>query len=372
MNIKILIIALLTFTIFVVQQVQALEFIMKGRVNEMYDDNINTSPDNPESDWVTNMIFGMALKSEGKVSELALAGNIYQKYCVSHENMNDFYQDLMFAVNKRFYESFSIKVSDTLNHYPSAQSFDTLFGGSESTGGYLQNDFASGLTVYTTMGLFFTGVYNNSIRRNDSDIILDSFFNSPGAIAGYYFNSANIVRIGYQYSLMKYEDNSETKGQRNYAEYEMRLTSQIWGIVEGGYDYVENTAGESLNSRYRISLMKIVDERNQFDISFLKESTISNINNDTFNFWRISGSLKREVSSRTSINIAMFYGDGVYEESKVRDKLGGVSFGVALAFSESMNFNAGYIFSWSKVDNPEISETSYRRNQVYIGVSGEY
>jgi hypothetical protein len=50
MNIKALFFAILTLVILNFQQAYSLEFIVRGSDNEMYDDNINTSSDDPESD----------------------------------------------------------------------------------------------------------------------------------------------------------------------------------------------------------------------------------------------------------------------------------------------------------------------------------
>lgn len=372
MNIKILIIIILSFCIFVSEQAQAFEFIARGRANEMYDDNINTSPEDPESDWITNLMLGIALRSEGRTWEFELSGNLYQRFYVSHEEMNNFYQDMILSINKSFSENITLVISDTFQNYPSAQSFGSMFERGEDDEGYMRNDFASDLTFQLTQKLFFTGVYNNTILENDNRAIADSVLHRTGAIIEYYFNSANIVRAGYMYSLMKYDDDTDSRGERGYAEYEKFFTNQLRAIVNGGYDYVRMTDGESLNTRYMGSLIDEIDERNEFNISFLKESTISNITNDTFNNWRISAAFEREVSSRTSVDMTLFYGEGVYEVSRVREKLGGVAFNLGFAVSEFVDFEAGYTFVHSSSKQPGIDEASYSRNQVYVGVSGEY
>ena len=371
-NIKILIIIILSFCIFICEQAQAVEFIARGRANEMYDDNINTSPEDPESDWVTNLMLGVALRSEGRTREFELSGNLYQRFYISHEEMNEFYQDMILSINKSFTENITLVISDTFQNYPSAQSFGAMFERGEDDEGYMRNDFASGLTFQLTRKLFFTGVYNNTILKNDNRTIADSVLHSPGAIIEYYFNSANIVRAGYMYSLMKYDDGSESKGERGYVEYEKFFTNQLRGIVNGGYDYVRMADGESLNTRYMASLIDEIDERNELNISFLKESTISNITNDTLNNWRISAAFECEVSSRTSVDMTLFYGEGVYEVSRVRDKLGGFSSNLSFAVSEFVDFEAGYTFVYSSSKRPGLDEASYNRNQVYVGVSGEY
>lgn len=355
-----------------IKQVQAIEFIIRGNVNEMYDDNINTSQDDPETDWITNIMLGAAIRSEGRTRELELAGNIYQSYHLRNEEANEFYQDLVLEINKSLTENISVMLGDTLHHYPAAQSFDAMFERSETEDGYLRNDFFSGITLYVTRSLFLGGTYNNSILKNDSDLVLDSVLHNPGGVIGYYFNSANIIRAGYMYRLMKYDDSTEARGETGYAEYEKHFTSQLRAIAHGGYDYNTMEEGRSLSTSWLLSLIDDVDERNQINITFMKGSTISNISNDTLNNWRVSGTLTREVGNRTSADITIFYGDGTYEVSRERDRLGGASFGLSYVLSDFINLNAGYTFTWSSIKHPDTDEVSYKRNQVYAGISGEY
>jgi len=372
MNIKIFSLSIITLLLLLHYQTQALEFIVRGSVNEMYDDNINSSSIDPESDWVTNLMLGVAVRSEGHTRELELAGNIYQSLHLENQEANEFYQDATLSINKSFSENIAITISDTFQHYPEAQSYGAMFERSGVEDGYIQNDFASGLILYVTHKLFINGVYNNSIVENESEIVADSISHNPGGIIGYHFNSANIVRAGYIYSLMRYDNNTQARGDTGYAEYERHLTRQLRGIVHGGYDYNEMEEGESLSSRWLVSLIDDVDERNELNISFLKESSISNIINDTYNYWRVSGTLSREVSLRTSVNAEIFYGEGFYEISRVKNKFAGLSFDLAYALSDFVNLIAEYSFMWSRREEPLIDESSYERNQIYLGISGEY
>ena len=151
----------------------------------MYDDNINTSQDDPETDWITNIVLGAAIRSEGRTRELELAGNIYQSYHLRNEEANDFYQDLVLAINKTLTENIAIMLGDTLHHYPAAQSFDAMFERSEADEGYLRNDFSSGITLHVTRSLFLGATYNNSILKNAfnhsrirSDIDIITYYHS--------------------------------------------------------------------------------------------------------------------------------------------------------------------------------------------------
>ncbi len=360
------------FLILPVVHVLALEFIFSGKVDEMYDDNINTSVNSPKSDWVTNMMVGLAVRSEDRNHVFDLSGRVYQQYCVKYAGRNNNYQDMMLSINKDLSENINFKISDTFQHYPESQSFEVLFGRSEANTGYISNGFSSALSVSFTKQFRFDLVYKNNIINNDSDTMTDSILHNPGGDIAYSFDSANIFRIGYTYSLMKYDDGNESRGNRGYTEYERYFTKQLRTILHGGFDYIDSTAGHSFNSRWKVSIIDDVDAKNQIDISYLKESAISNISNDTLNSWTVRGLLRREISERIAVSLSLFYGQGTYQISREISKLGGASFSLAFSVNNFVNFNMGYNYTRNSSSGPNIDETSYNRNQVYAGISAIY
>jgi hypothetical protein len=317
-------------------------------------------------------MLGAEIRSEGRSREFRLTGNAYYEYYAINKENGESYQDAGLSINKDIIDTVNFRLSDTFQHYPESKDFGNLFGRTDDDTGYISNDVSVGLSVFLTKQFFFELLYNNGIINNDSRELEDSVSHEGGGDLGYYFNSANIVRAGYLYSKMKYDDGSVTRGDRGYAEYERFLTKQLRAILQGGYDYIDNAEGQSMNSRWEVSIVDDVDEINQGSITYLKESTISSITNDTLNNWRLSAELRREISGRLEVDISLFYGEGIYEVSRVTEKLGGASLALAFLVSDFINFNMGYRYTWNSSEAPDTDESSYNRNQVYIGVSGEY
>lgn len=349
-----------------------MEVIFHGRVDELYDDNSNASGTEPKSDWVTNLMLGINLMSEMRELDVQLSGNVYQQYCVKNKERNSNYQDMMLSIKKSFSENVSLSLTDAFQHYPESKSFTTLFGQSDEGTGYMSNNGSVNLSVYVTSELFFNADYTNSIMKNDSSTMTDSVLHNGGGSIGYSFDSANIVQAGYMYNLMKYDDGDQSTGHRGYAQYEKFLTRQLRSILLGGYDYIKTTEGIVKSSRWIATLVDDVDKNNQLEISFLKENTISNISNDIFDNWRVSGSLRREISERTSVSASAFYGEGTYKYSKISDKLIGASIALSFDVTEFVNFNMGYTHTRSKSNTPGIEENAYNRNQVSAGLSAVY
>jgi len=350
----------------------AMEIILQGRADELFDDNINSSNNKPESDWVTNLMLGLEFKSEMRGLDFNLSGNVYQRYYIDHHENNANYQDVTLNLNKSITETSSFKITDVFQHYPDPESFSAMFGRTETTSGYLSNKFSTGLSAYVTKGLFFDVLYINSILKNKSDAMVDTVLHNPRGDIGYSFDSANILRAGYMYSLMKYEDGKQSKGNKEYAEYEKYFTKQFRTILHGGYEYITTSDGVSSGPRWMVSIIDDVDKNNQLNITYLKETAISDTTNDTFNNWSITGSLRQEISERTRINLSLFYGQGTYKISKVENKLAGVSTSIAFIVNEFVNFNIGYNHTWNNTKTPGLEVTAYHRNQASAGLSATY
>ncbi|HRX48800.1 MAG TPA: hypothetical protein P5120_14870, partial [Spirochaetota bacterium] len=200
MKIKIIIFA--AIVVLTVSKAFALEFIVRGSADEMYDSNINAATEDPESDWITNLMLGAEIKSEGRSREFRLTGNAYYEYYANNKENSESYQDAGLSINKDIIDTVNFRLSDTFQHYPESKDFGTLFGRTDDDTGYISNDLSAGLSVFLTRKFFFELVYNNGIVNNDSGELEDSVSHEGGGDLGYYFNSANIVRAGYLYSRM--------------------------------------------------------------------------------------------------------------------------------------------------------------------------
>jgi len=349
----------------------AIDLMLTGSIDEMFDDNINSST-GKEADWITEIALGIGLRSEGRRLEVDLIGNIYQTVYIDNSDKNAFSQDLALSVNSALTGKISLSLNDVFQHYPESRDFSTMFSRGDAGSGYMSNTFSSRLSVDVTKQLFFDLQYNNSILENKSETLTDSVQHNPGIDAGYYINSSNIIRAGFMKFYMKYDNGEKQEQDRGYAEYELHFTDQTFAELQGGYDYIDSTEGQSLDTMWQVSLTDDVDKNNRLSIVYLKESIISNIVNDTFDNWSITAELQREINPRTGIGVSLFYGSGTYEISGITEKLAGASVSLRYLVSDFISFKAGYSYRWNSTAPPSGDETEYTRNQVSAGVMAEF
>lgn len=350
----------------------AADFIFNGSIDETFNDNTNLSATEPESDWITNMALGLGIRSEGRQLSFDFIGNVYQQIYAKQRDESANSQDLTLMLNFDFSENISLALNNVFQHYPDSRSYSVLFGrGGEDTG-YIRNNFSSALSFNLTRQLFFDLTYNNMILRNDSDALADSVQHNPGMDIGYSINSSNIIRIGYMKFIMIYDNGEKQKEDRGYAEYELHFTEQLRTILHGGCDYINSGEDISLNARWQASVIDDIDKRNQLNITYLKERTISDVAEDTFNNWTVTGTLSREISLRTGFGLSLFYGSAAYEMSGAVNKLAGASIRLDFILTDFVNLNAGYTYTWNKSTAPGDFENKYDRNTIFAGLSAKY
>lgn len=350
----------------------AFDFLFKGSIDETFDDNILSSGISQKSDWITNFTLGLGIKSENHRFQFDFFGNIYQQIYAIHKDESKNYQDLLISVNSDFSENISLKLNDIFQHYPEPMSYTTLFGKDGTNIAYISNNFSSAFSAFVTKHLFFDITYRNTFINYDNKFLADSVLHNPGVDIGYSFNSYNILRIGYMNFIMIYENGNKQNKDRGYVEYEKFFTNQLRTILQGGCDYNHSSDDQKLYPRWKVSIIDDIDQKNVLKIEYLKETTISDTTDDTFNNWNIAVTLKRDMNLRTAIDISLFYGSGFYEISKTRNKLAGSSITLTFIVTDFINFRFGYSYFWTSTASLVVEKTNYNRNRVFIGLTALY
>lgn len=118
MNIKLKIKLIIILVVFIIVRASALEMTLQGRIDELYDDNINSSSINTQSDFITNIALGIVLSSDLRAQDFTLTCNDYQRYSMNNENNNVNYQDLAFTLGKIFQKIYLFIVLMNFNTIP--------------------------------------------------------------------------------------------------------------------------------------------------------------------------------------------------------------------------------------------------------------
>ena len=143
--------------------------------------------------------------------------------------------------------------------------------------------------------------------------------------------------------------------------------------------YLDANAGISLLSSYDknkylkpflgIAVTDEFDENTKGTVSFIKRYDTNAYSQDLFGYWRISCALTRKLTRRLDTKCSLFFGDGEYRSSDVRDKLSGIDLGLNYDFKD--NVRGGLTYGYSRTDST-LSSREYAKNVVSASLTVKF
>ncbi|MFH0974682.1 MAG: hypothetical protein V1874_02745 [Spirochaetota bacterium] len=372
---------------FLQKKAYSIEGIINGSLSEMYDDNINAAEEK-ESDFITEIIFGLGLRHEGRATNWRLLGQSTQQIYYKTSELNNNAQSAELSIASELTSTDRINVSDRFAHYPEAQNFQEQFGSAGGRTGYYTNTatarYLKEFTSYFRTDIQYTNIYTNIL--NQSDTQNDSISHSAGFIARYEINSSNIFSIIYNYTYWKalnYDEAENATGNEktilhNCAlGYEFHFTRQFFISLQSGLAYVITEEEKNYNNFSTLSLIDQIDERNNLNISLSRRYEIIPLTNQTYNVWNFSITLTREISYFLDFSLSGFYqyGNTVSDVTTTKSELTGVRTGLSYRiFSEHVTAFIEYIYTKNitKQTRPTDVKTEYDRNQIRLGLRAEF
>jgi hypothetical protein len=347
-----------------------LEITPSASVQEGYDDNITYVKNNPISDAFTQLLAELAVKQEGKTESLSLDTKIEEELYAQHSSLDNTSEYMNLDYKQDFSEYDHLKVTDVFSHAEQPTSFANAFG---STPGFYftyQNtlDMAYHHDLTEQLGANFR--YSNDLLDFSNTSMSNSSLNTVGTGLEYAFDSATILKTDYDYNYREFypgpsaTENEVSAGVRRY------LTPQLYADLRSGADFINSFNGQNyIQPLYKASLTNDLDETTQTGISFEKQYTTNGWNQDLFNEWRVSGNYIKDLTSRTTATLNVFYGNGDYISTNINEKYTGASIGVSYELTKKAKVTLSYTFS---KDDSTLSTNSYTKNVVYLGTKYEF
>jgi hypothetical protein len=124
------------------------------------------------------------------------------------------------------------------------------------------------------------------------------------------------------------------------------------------------------NITFNAGLSADLNEKTSANFSYSQGIQTTANTNDTFENWRLSGTLTRRILEELRGTLSAFYGKGEYSSDNVTDTLLGASTNLSYAFwqgkrGSTMGANIGY--SYSDLGSTDASR-EYTRNSIKLGV----
>jgi hypothetical protein len=346
------------------------EITPRAGMSESYDDNITYVKDNPQSDWITELLVGLGIRREGKNNLLTMDVSATHQFFFDNSSFDNTseYLDVNFLQEISKYDT--LRITDTFSHSEEPRSFADAFG--RTTGRYstFQNDAGVDYRHDFSQQLAGNLRYANSLTNYSRNDLSDSDMNTVGTGLDYAFNSANIASLNYDWMKRDFSPGASATTRELAGVLRHFFTAQVYLDLQGGADFIKSfNEEESTKPLFRAALINDIDETTRTGIRFEKQYTTTSYTQDLFDMWRVSVNLLKQLTSRFTATFNAFYGQGTYVTTDIQDDLTGVGLGCNYDLTKDAKVNLGYSFSQ---DDSTDAVNSYTKNVIYLGMEMKF
>lgn len=346
------------------------DITLKGKISELYDDNISYVGANKRDDFITTISFGADARREGKTGVLDISGNIRRQFFAGHNDYDNNSGDFTLTFLNEFSKFDRVSIKDSFSRVDEPRSFEDAFG--RSGGRYSSCRNSLGLTYSRdiTRQLGFSIRYSNKADAYSRDDLADSYLNSAGLEAGYALNSRSSFFTSYDFSRRDFYPGAYSSTHSPSAGLRQYITSRLYFDGKIGENFITSyNHKEYAKPAFAASFTNDIDQNTSANVSFVKQYSAASYAQDLFNSWQVSGSLSRRLLERLGGAVSGFYGRGSYVSAAVSDEFSGINAGLTYDLGRDWQGSLSYLFSGTS-SNMESRE--YRKNTFSFGLSAQF
>ncbi len=339
-------------------------------VGERVDDNITFVSSKQKSDFITDLMMRLGVQHETKRSLLKLLAGVSQQFFASHNNFNNFSEDLSLLWGAEFSKLGRLDVQDSFVHAEEPRSFEDAFGRTSGRYAYYLNRVDVAGTRELTRQLDVTARYRNEAYEVSRRDLRDSLLHETGLETSYSISSATILQGLYHFSSRDFDPGSRafihtlTSGVRQF------FTKQLYADGRLGVNFIDSFTNKHLaKPLFSASVTDEFNDQARARLLFTKDTSTTNSTQDLFSAWRGTGEVSGQLTKRLDGAASAFFGQGRYTTQDIHDSLAGLDMRLDYELTPHLKSRLGYTYSWADSDG---SSRKYTRNTVFVGLTGVF
>lgn len=349
---------------------KGLDIKIQGTIAEIYNDNVTfAKKEDKKEDFITTLTLDLGVKYEGRRRALEFTGRINRQFHTIHSDIKSSSENLTLNFKNEFSKYDRIRLTDTFSHTHVPASIEEEFGRIRGRRESYSNNFNLNFTRdisehFTVIAKYANGL--NKISREEGDS-RDSYLNRLGIVTEYMHSTATTFLLSYTFSTTKYEDAGDTSAHSIATGMRQYITRRLYFDGKVGIDFITSVNNkDTVKNVIEVSLTDEIDETTVSKLTFVRRDRTVSDTDDIFSNWRITGSLKKQLSERLSGSLLGFYGHGEFVSSGITDRLFGANTAVSYEFKEGFRGRLTYIYS--ALDSTDETR-EYARNTLSMGLS---
>ena len=351
-------------------KIGAFDVNLSGSLRESFDDNITFIKENKKEDFITSAKVGIEAAYEGKTRGLKLSASILQNTFLDYTGYNSLAEDFMADFINELSKYDRIFLSDTYSRAEEPRSFEDAFGSTAGRYSIQKNEFSFGYAREISSQYGLTARYSNAVNTYSGQDMADSYLNSLGLQFGYRESSEFSLSGTYDFTYRFFDPGSHAVTNSLGALARAYLTTRLYLDALTGVSFLTSYDKNNYVKPYLgIAVTDEFDENTRGTISLTKRYDTNAYSQDLFGYWRASCALTRKLTQRADTECSLFFGDGEYKSSDVRDKLFGINLGLNYDFKD--NVRGGLSCGYSRVDSNQ-SSREYAKNLVSASLTVKF
>ncbi len=343
---------------------------VRAGTNIRYDDNLTYIPDNPLDDIVTNVSVGVRALYEGKNTAVDAGVNVDRDFFSDHKDFDNTSEDFSLRAAQELSKYDRLLFTERFDHSEEPRSWEDAFGRTGGRYSYYRNLASLAYSRDITAQLAFTGRYSNQQDYYTRKASPDSHLDSIGLETTYFISSADGILLSYNFYRREFRDgpaaaiNNLMSGLKHY------FTEQLYFDGLAGLDFIEPYSGaRHTKPVFSASLTDEFDKNSRLAVTFAKQYQAVPYTAELFNSWRTSCDLSRRILERLGGSLSVFYGEGEYVPSRIKDDFTGVSAGLTYDIQDTWQAKLTYTHSETA---SSIHSREYTKNTVSFGMTGRF
>jgi hypothetical protein len=343
-------------------QYKDLDLKMTGKIAETYDDNIEFEEANEKEDYITTLSLGLNATYEGRRRGLEMSGLINHRFNAKNSDIENSSESFALKSQNAFsaYDRMILNYNFTHSHSPA--SFDEAFGRENPRRESYRHNFNVKYSKDMSESLIINTKYAYNLTTFSGDT-KDTYSHRVGFNINYLQSAATTYLVSYYYAENKFDNQTHTPtvGMKQH------ITRRLYLNGQAGLDIRKSSNGDKDTGLHTdISLTNEIDELSSARFLFASDERFSSEGGDVFSSWRTTGQYQRHLLNKLIGIFVIYYGEGTYSDSDIKDTFTGGNIDFNYLFSETLSGGVRYVYANNDSDD---ESREYTKNIITISLN---
>ncbi len=343
-----------------------IKFHVYTKMKERFDDNITFSKNDKKVDVIITSSLGIDINYESKKQSFTVNSIINQNVFLNNTTLTNTSQQAELSYLCYLSRYSTLILRDIYTHAHSPLTLEADFGKDIGRYSYQQNSFYFNYIKDVNKHLSLDGMYENNYYYTGKHGSNNSLTHNIGLGLDYMINSATTLKLRYMFEVADFSIDGTSLTYTITAGLRRFITKQVYIDMAIGGSTVKPVYGKTTtNANMSVAVTDEISKTETVSLIYNKTTLPSVFSPDIFDSWKVTIKINKNLTDKAGINVAVFYGGGVFTKDATKDHQIGSNIKINYALTRNITGFIGYTYKAICSNN---DSREYIRNFVELGV----